>query len=171
MANWYYTRDGAILGPFSDEAMTELIDNGSVTFVTLVWDSDKKDEGKEWHYAYESPLASYFSVEIPTDELPSSSEIEKPPLPLELEQEPESEPEETPLDEAMPEPPAQPEPVQPEPIQQEPVQTEPEQVKSPAPETTATEKKPRTSLLLIPLFLLIFLVGLFIGMIFGYFMR
>jgi hypothetical protein len=60
MANWYYVKDGAALGPYSEEAMQELILKGEVTFVTLVWnDSDSNNNGNG-SYAFDTDLASFF---------------------------------------------------------------------------------------------------------------
>ena len=72
MATWYYARDGAIIGPFSEEAVVKLIYNGTVTFVTMVWDSDTKNEGDGWLYAYDTPLFSYFSEDSQEDKATES---------------------------------------------------------------------------------------------------
>ena len=104
MAAWYYTRDGGIFGPYSEEAMAELIDNGSVTFVTMVWDSEKNGEGREWVYAYDTPLVSYFSAEFSLDELPGEPEADVPPIPPE---------------QVIPESSTQPEPAQTKPLKSE----------------------------------------------------
>jgi len=152
MSSWYYTQGGNILGPFSDEAMTELIDSGNVTFVTPVWDSDKKDEGREWTYAYATPLASYFSDDFPVDDMPSAPQTDLPPLP----EVPETE--EKPPVEIMPEPPAQ---------------SESAEVETPPGKTDDPEKKPLKSPLLtfFVIFSALFIIGLIIGAAFWYFIR
>ena len=129
MATWYYTRDGAIHGPYSDEIMTELIDSGTVTFVTKVWDADKRDEGREWVYAYDTPLASHFSYEISIDELPDQPETDIPPIPLE-----------------------------PEPLQYEPVQAKPEPPETADTEKKPRESTP-PMFLLIAIFIIGLLIG------------
>ena len=146
MAGWYYTRDGAVFGPYSEETMAELIDNGKVAFVTMVWNSDTKDENRGWAYAFDTPLSSYFSDEFTALDLPSPADIDTPPLPLELE----TGPEETPQIQSMSEVSEQTEPIQSE--------TTPQA-------TNDIETKPLKQRPLIVIFLLLLIIGLMIGVI------
>jgi hypothetical protein len=93
MATWYYTKDGATFGPYSNEVMIDLITRGDVTFVTLVWDAETSNAGKDWLYAYDTPLASYFTntgeegetqppQETPPAEKPSPAQPTSEPAPV-----------------------------------------------------------------------------------------
>ena len=147
MATWYYTQEGTVFGPFSEEAMKGLIERGTVTFVTLVSDVGVKLKDRKWLYAYETPLTAYFTDEFQPDDLPDPPEADMPPIP-------EPEPEEMPPAQSMPEPTAQPEAAE---------------TVSPPPEAADLEKKPKTSPLLIIIFVVLFIVGLIIGAAFWYF--
>jgi len=144
MAAWYYTQEGSIFGPYPEETMKEMIDSGSVSFVTPVWNSDTKNEGQEWLYAYDTQLASHFSEGFSTDDLPSTPQTGLPPIPLG--QEPV--PEETPTPEAILEPPARPESAEAE---------------SPPRKAAHPEKESFKSPLLFISFLALFIIGLIIG--------
>jgi hypothetical protein len=61
MAAWYYTKKDVTSGPFSEEAMVELIESGKVTYVTMVRDDEDGDAGDGWRYAHETTLVSYFT--------------------------------------------------------------------------------------------------------------
>ena len=162
MAEWYYKREETTFGPYSEEVMAELIDNGKVTFVTMVRNEDTKNEGREWSYAYETPLASYFSGEFPTEDMPDRPVTEMPPA--------SPEPDETPPAEAMPEPP---EPAElttpPEAATAPPPQSEPEEKTSPEAAGPKTER--RISPLLIVILLALFATGLIIGAVSRYLTR
>ncbi|MDR1134130.1 MAG: DUF4339 domain-containing protein, partial [Synergistaceae bacterium] len=64
MAGWYYSKNGRTFGPFTSEAMDDLIANGEVTFVTLVWSEETGRAGRGWVYAYETNLTEFFSSEL-----------------------------------------------------------------------------------------------------------
>ena len=149
MSAWYYTQEGTIYGPFSEEAIKVLIDSGKVSFVTPVWNSDTKDEVQKWLYAFDTPLASLFSEDFQTLDMPSTPQIGLPPIPLE--QEPA--PEETPTEEAIPDPPAPTEQTEAEPSPRKAADPKKESLKSPP---------------LIVLFLALFIIGLIIGTTFWY---
>ena len=81
MAAWHYTSEGEVFGPYSEDAMTELISKKVVTSGTLIRDADGESSADEWFYARDTALAPHFPDYVPPGEQPPDAKPQTLPEP------------------------------------------------------------------------------------------